>query len=393
VTAAAVVLAWLGLNLWAQRRIRASALDRYRQNLHIAMVWVVPFLGAFLGAASLPGTPLPRGGAAFRPLPGDLVGTAPEDIDPPGGGPRLPLVSHLEWHAGVPIVDRAAVEAWIDGLAPEAREAATAAVRRAWLQHVQAALGPGYRLHESPHAWILSPLENAVVLATDGYVARTRQRIDRVLDGIVPPRESPRSILLVLDDEDTYYHYLTACTGGSGESGFSSGVFLSGGAIPHFVVRHEDLSAIEPVIAHEMTHEALSPLRLPLWLDEGLAVSTERRLGGRGRAAPRLHELHGQHVAFWNDREIAGFWTGRSFFRTDEGQALSYELAHLLVQQASRDWPVFCAFVQDARRADAGAAAAKAHLGVTLGAWVATLLTGAPATGWEPAAATASANP
>ena len=38
---------------------------------------------------------------------------------------------------------------------------------------------------------------------------------------------------------------------------------------------------------HEMTHGSVAHLPLPLWLNEGLAVNTERRLAGATGAPAR----------------------------------------------------------------------------------------------------------
>lgn len=75
-----------------------------------------------------------------------------------------------------------------------------------------------------------------------------------------------------------------------------------------------DLAAIEPVIAHEMTHSALSHLALPRWLDEGLAVDTEQRLTGVRPLIYTPQELRIKHLQFWGRDEVQEFWFGETFF-------------------------------------------------------------------------------
>ena len=161
-------------------------------------------------------------------------------------------------------------------------------------------------------------------------------------------------------------------------------MFIDAGC-PHFVVRRAELSAIEPVIAHELTHSALSHLRLPRWLDEGLAVNTEHRIAGAHRGLHTPRQLHAKHLQFWNDETIQQFWSGESFFRTDDGNMLSYDLARIMVAQMGRAWPPFERFATDAARADAGASAAREHMELDLGAYVSLMFEREPSEAWRPA--------
>ena len=76
-----------------------------------------------------------------------------------------------------------------------------------------------------------------------------------------------------------------------------------------------------------MTHGALAHLELPLWLDEGIAVTTEHQISVSNRHPRDAVERIGRHLEFWNAERIQEFWTGKSFSRTDDGDELSYDLA------------------------------------------------------------------
>src|SRR3989344_9201631 len=104
--------------------------------------------------------------------------------------------------------------------------------------------------------FILSPLEPSVARATARYVTTTRQRIDRLLAGMAHFPVAEKSILLVLDDEDSYYHYVAQFYGSDGEFAGSGGMFIHFGC-PHFVVGAVGLAVIEPVDAPEETNSAL----------------------------------------------------------------------------------------------------------------------------------------
>ena len=167
-----------------------------------------------------------------------------------------------------------------------------------------------------------------------------------------------------------------------GEYSFSSGTYIGSG-LPHFVTAKGEMRSLEPVVAHELSHACLAHLPLPLWLNEGLAVNTERRLcGGANRFTPL--EMHRKHAAFWDDGKIQEFWSGTSFRRADDGNMLSYDLGRILVEQLSRgDWRRFAGFVNAAHHEDAGAAAAACELDVDLGASVAAWV-GRSGANWAP---------
>lgn len=243
-------------------------------------------------------------------------------------------------------------------------------------------LGGAFRLEEGATALLLSSLERNVAHATLQYMERTRKRIGAVLKGIADVPEG-KALLIVLDDEKQYYEYVSHYYPETGEFAFSGGMHIGLG-FAHFVTIKRDLRSIEPVIAHEMTHGCLEHLPIPDWLNEGIAVNTEHRLAGPGARLYTLEQMHSKHRRFWGNREIQEFWSGASFLRTDDGNMLSYDLARILVEQFSRAWEPFKAFVLAADRADAGAAAARKHLGVSLGASVIALMEIEAASGWEP---------
>lgn len=95
-------------------------------------------------------------------------------------------------------------------------------------------------------------------------------------------------------------------------------------------------------------------------------------------------ELRTKHRQFWGKEEVQQFWSGESFFRTDDGNLLSYELARILVTHMSGDWERFENFVTNASRHDAGMSAARDHLAVDLGALVCALLEQPYTPEWEP---------
>lgn len=300
------------------------------------------------------------------------------------GSRSFSLSFHLSHNNGFPFLDWTAVQEWIDGISDqEVQTRAWASCERAWLEHLQAALGSSYSLMEEGDAVLLSTLEPNVARATLDFMGKTLRRIVHMLDGVAQIPEWGKDILIVFDDDDAYYRYVSHYYPEAGEFAGSSGMYINAGC-GHFVTAKADLRAIEPVIAHELTHSCVSHLPVPAWLNEGLAVNTEHRLSPPGPPMFTPRQMHDKHQRFWGDAEIQEFWSGKSFLRNDDGNMLSYDLARIVVAQLSTDWASFRSFVLASNLADAGAAAALEHLGVELGAVACALLENESNPAWAP---------
>lgn len=375
----ALLLGLVALNLWMTGRVLGAGPGLDRKGLLVAGLWIAPFIGAFVVRHHLRARLPP---AEAEPPPPPPRADAPWQVEAPGQA-ALDLQACLRDAHGWRVVDWAVVDAWLDGIAdPQQRQAARLACQRAWLMHLRDGMGEYAGLHETDDVLLLSTLEARAVKTTVDFVTRTRQRVARVLGTLATPQPGTKSILVVFDGEDDYYTYTAAYEHGDGERAFSGGMFIDAGC-PHFVTRRDDLTLIEPVIAHELTHAALAHLRLPLWLDEGIAVNTEHRLTGV-RAEHTPQELQRMHQRFWGVAEIQQFWTGESFRRPDDGNKLSYDLARIIVEQLAKTWEPFTAFVANASQEDAGAQAAREAMGIELGAMVCALLQREPDSAWSP---------
>jgi hypothetical protein len=165
----------------------------------------------------------------------------------------------------------------------------------------------------------------------------------------------------------------------------SSGVFLPGRGYPHIAVAipegdHMD-NAIQRTMTHELTHFALAGLALPRWLDESLAMHFEDQLaGGEPSMADRLGcvfeavstaSLVREFRSWWTGERMQGFWHGDLWNSPEDEQALCYEMSRqvfrLLRQSVEGAPPRFRAFIGSASAGDGGEAAAREHLGFSLG--------------------------
>lgn len=319
----------------------------------------------------------------------DEAGAAVFQLQPPAqieapGADALNFVAALTVVNNLPVPDWSTVGTWVSSIPdPSAQAEAWAKAELAWLAHLQVALGSHYHVAQHDYALLLSPLEPKVAAATVQFMTKTLTRIVKVLDGVAKAPEWGKDILLVFEDEDTYYRYASRYYPEDGEFAFSSGMHINFGC-SHFATFQAELRAIEPVVAHEMTHGCLGHLTIPAWLNEGIAVNTERRLCPPPAQQYTPQQLHWMHQQFWTEETIQEFWSGKSFLRPDEGNLLSYDLARILVEQFSGNWESFKPFVHQAQLEDSGHGAASRILGVELGSAVASLFDLQASSSWSP---------
>lgn len=263
-------------------------------------------------------------------------------------GTRLPIA---DW-------ERIGTDAPMDE--PEQAHAYWNSAAMLWLEALGEALGAEYRLRHSEDFFLLSALPERKAQLFLSFCQKVLRRIRGNLAELADDSGYGRYVAIVFADGDRYYDYISHYHPEGGEYAMSSGVFLQYG-YGHFALPEAALEAMEPVIAHELTHSLLAHLPIPAWLNEGLAVNTEHALFPQ-LADPRAQlyrpdELAAQHAGYWDDESIQAFWSGKSFLRTDEGSRLSYDLAAKITALAARDDRAFRAFVQHAHVDDAGAGA------------------------------------
>jgi hypothetical protein len=229
-----------------------------------------------------------------------------------------------------------------------------------WLLALGAVLPEGYRIHESDDFLLLSALEERPARVLLRFCQSVRRRILRNLGDAAAARVAGKHVVLVFADEQTYYDYISHYYPEGGEYAMSSGMFVHAG-YGHFALFENDTEHMQPVIAHELTHCLLSHLRIPAWLNEGMAVNTEHalfpHLADPRSSLYRPNEIKAKHAAFWNADTIQEFWSGKSFLRTDDGNMLSYDLAKRIAATAARDEAAFRVFLREADVADAGLSA------------------------------------
>lgn len=259
------------------------------------------------------------------------------------------------------------IAAAIDALPPTvSRSAAWAEAERQWLDELCDALGPPYAWIESGPVLMVAACEAAEAGPFARMAAGALAIIDDVL-GEPAVALKGKLVVLALCPAETYYTYISHYYA-DGEYGGSGGACLSEDGHLHIAFIHVG-DDVERVLMHEMVHVRLHGADLPLWLEEGLAEMLSRRVA---RAQPLqlapADVRRQQH--WWGKHGLQSFWEGTSFSRNNRGQAFSYHLAEIMVSTMIADHSKrFRAFLSDASSKDAGDAASRKHLGISIADW------------------------
>lgn len=258
-----------------------------------------------------------------------------------------------------------------EGLTDQQLHAALNKECRTWLDALRHEYGDEYRIHETDNFYLLTSESDRYASVLLSFLERTLKRILTTLDGIASDEGYGKHVVVVFANQDQYYDYVQHFYPDEGEYGLSAGMYLDEG-YGHLVFPVMDINLIESTVVHELTHACLTHLPLPIWLNEGLAVVMEDVLANK-----RLYlndEVYAEHLKYWNAETIELFWSGESFYGSDEGQSLSYTLAHVLMRNMSADYAALRQFCTHASFEDAGEAACQEYLGCSLSQLVGAFL-------------------
>lgn len=275
---------------------------------------------------------------------------------------------------------------WIEHNIPQKIQSqAYLACQKTWLLYLRDNFiqrNPSYTLWEDQSGFILSTLDQNLSLAALAFIYRAKKRILHTLGDIGFENTDAKDTLIICENADDYYRYIMQYFPNNSETIPSSGVFINSG-YGHFVTINANLSLIEPVIIHELTHSCLSNLPLPVWLNEGLAVSIEKHLTRNSTTEFSHHQMQHMHTNYWTTKTIQEFWFGQSF-NTTASSRLAYDLAKNMVQLLGKNWKQFTQFALNAHMNDAGTTSAQKHFDFTLGQCVCILLHQPYSDSWEP---------
>ena len=232
-----------------------------------------------------------------------------------------------------------------------------------WLSLLRDRLSGNYSVNRSQNFLLLTSRSGVGVESILGTSESAVQNLVRWLGPIAEKRGNGPHVILDFANLEKYYDYVSHFHPPDSHTIASGGMFLGRG-YQHIALPPSN--GMQDVLIHELTHNRLSHLSLPLWVEEGIAVTMERRIGGNKQG--RLdRELDRKHRAYWSPETIAAFWSGDSF-RNPVGEIshLSYSLAETLVDLMVQEFANFMGFVARADRRDAGQEAARETFDVSL---------------------------
>lgn len=236
-------------------------------------------------------------------------------------------------------------------------------VSKQWLLELKEGLGGDYRCRES-HNFLLLGAEGSVVSQTVlSYAEKSLDTIEANLGPLVNRKTYGKHVILAFSEPDDYYTYISHYHS-DGDHSLSAGIFLSRGYM-HIAFPFKFVYSTKGVLAHELVHNCIHHLNVPTWVHEGMAQRLEHVVLGRGFLLDR--EAVAEHYEYWNRENIQKFWAGTSFYGSDKGNQLSYQLSSILTEVLGGNWNDFLSFVQQCDPRDGGQDAALGVLGRCLG--------------------------
>jgi hypothetical protein len=283
------------------------------------------------------------------------------------------------------------IDDWIESkVNPEDRAEAWSEAALLWVSMLRDDLGSSYYVLQSETTILLADLPTETAQWLLRYAGSVASKLQSELKDLAWAGASSKDVLLVFLDLDDYDQYL-AFHSKEGIQPASAGVCIHSG-YTHIAIPWHDEREAANAVAHELTHDCLAHLQLPLWLNEGVALTLQRAIApppvplGQSRQdmlfsaaidwRPPLiwDELAERHFAFWNERNIQDFWAGTLFHQPGDPNELSYSLSEVLVKLLSEKGSVLADFLRHARPEDGGLAAAFEVMDADLGAVAGTFL-------------------
>lgn len=291
----------------------------------------------------------------------------------------LDIPNSVESRLGMPRLVWDVIIDWVDENVPEAqRDDAWQQLAEQWLAVLKESLPRPYSVERSESFLALCGVSDLVAPILS-WCEHYDRKLRKILAGIA--REDGQGpIILHFHCRETYLDYVMDIYPETGEFADSGGMYLHYG-FPHLAIWGQNAVDLERTIAHELSHDLLSHLPLPLWLNEGVTQVAEEMAmeSSQFLMSPEIARQHREH---WNPASIQRFWSGESFHGPGDEQRLSYSLAQVLIRNLMSDYPRKVAeFVRQANPDDSGDGALLATCGVSLESRVSQFLGAAD---WNP---------
>lgn len=289
---------------------------------------------------------------------------------------NIEIKDALTWEEDLPRPRWDLLESWVESrVEADAREDAWTDLSRQWLKRLGAILGENYQIDESAHFLMLSALP-ALADHLLWCAEHSREELLGSLPEVTEFSLGKQPIVAIGAVED-YYRYICVYYP-DGKHGGSAGCHVREGR-PHVVLSGKLQPALESTISHEMTHVALTHLSLPLWLEEGLATSFQKRMTTHDGEMLVTGAEARKQKRYWSNHGLDAFWDGSAFLQAGKVQQHAYQLAEVLMRLLFEEYrPRWFGLAREPRRrlfgflraadaADCGQSAAREHLRIELG--------------------------
>lgn len=235
---------------------------------------------------------------------------------------------------------------------------------REWVSQLCRDSGGNYHAYESRLFLLMCAEGQRASEALLHYAENSQEAISNQLGKLNRREVFGKQMLLAFSEDDDYYTYISHYYP-DGTHNLSTGIFASSGGYGHIALPLRFVFSAKAVITHELVHNSLFHLRIPTWLNEGLAQRIERLLANRGFRLDQ--EMARRHRNFWDEESVQEFWAGTSFHKPGDSTQLSYSLGEILVELLAEDYVAFLDFVSEADWRDGGQDAAVRILDKDLG--------------------------
>jgi hypothetical protein len=241
-------------------------------------------------------------------------------------------------------------------------------IQRHWLKDVGKAAGTEFGIIESPRFMLLAPRADEAEWmlqiaeeAQDKVIAALGARPAAPIVGKIP--------ILKFMGEALYRQHVRYYTVDD-KPGNSDGICIRDHGEIHVAL--PALRTIRTVLPHELVHVHLGALRLPVWLNEGVAQIVARRWKYDLTA-----ELESEARLYWRTRGLQQFWSGEAWNAARPGEGVAF--AYIFSERLTKDIRAlgesdFKRFLNAADVRDAGEAACQQVYGFGLQVWVQKLL-------------------
>lgn len=156
-----------------------------------------------------------------------------------------------------------------------------------WVTQLRDDLGGNYRQYESWNFLLLSSETEENSQAMLRMAENTIDSLEAILGSVGSgKRLMGKRVLLVFGEDDDYYSYISYYYS-EGQHSQTAGIFIHRD-YAHVALPFFDLAMADQVITHEVTHNYLWGLRIPIWLNEGLSQRMEREIRPNGRRSQNI---------------------------------------------------------------------------------------------------------